>query len=251
MVRKTTDKIIEVIVNGTYADVENNIRNYRVKVCMPDCIDEWIMANIKNRYILATLKKGKEFLSNGKEANNLDYLNVASVKRITIEEVDDYGKSLIVVTDRLPSFYEKSLFNFSFLEIQDFSTAFGLHKVQTTGSIEKMKKTIFLEYLEKVKGLSEAEIKDFSFYKYDKVRKTYTLELTDEEKNNFIIKKRVCLDSKQFDDEDIRIVNGNRSLLDLLDKNIPSKKSSGKSNLETSTNFLTLDGKEHNVTIVE
>jgi hypothetical protein len=222
MVRKTTDKLIEVIVNGTYADVENIIKTYRVKVEMPDCLDEWLMTNIKNKYILQTIKRGKEY-QNKKEIENADYLKASTVKSLNIEEIDENGNSLLKVTDKLPSFYGKSLFNFSYSELQDFSVAFGLHTIRNYGSIETMRMDAFLEYLQKIKGIDENKIKQFSFYKYDKVRRKYSLELSEEERNGFIIDRRECYDLKEFHNQDTRISEGNRSVLDLVKLRVESE----------------------------
>jgi hypothetical protein len=218
MVRKTTDSLIEVIINGTYTDVENNVKPYRIKIEMPDCIDEWLLPNIKHRYALNYLRKGKEF-KNDKEVDNKDYLNVAKINVINVEEIDENGNNTIKTLNKLPSFYGKSLFNFTYFELQDFSTAFGLHSIRETGeNIESMRMTAFLEYLDKVKGISGDQVKQFSFYKYDRTRRHYYLELNEEEKKNFIIDKRECVDLKYFEEQDERIKEGNRSILDLLDK---------------------------------
>ena len=195
MTRQTTDKLIEVIINGAFVDVEKTIRPYRVKIEMPDCIDEWLLSNIKTRYALQTLRKGKEYQNqntnqttnqtekdkentkekssgNKNEIENKSYLNASRVITVNIEEIDENGNNLIKITNKLPSFYNKSIFNFSYLQLQDFSVAFGLHEIKTGGeSIETMRMNAFLEYLNKVKGIDENKIKQFSFYKYDKVYK--------------------------------------------------------------------------------
>jgi hypothetical protein len=185
MSRITTDRMIEVIVNGIFEDSENKLKTYRIKLFMPDCIDEWIHSNIKNRYGLKSIQRGKEY-KDGKEIENKEYLKASKLISINIEETDEMGNNLIKVTNKCPTFYGRSLFTFTNIEIQDFATAFGLHKVKTQGSIENLRMDAFLEYLEKIKQIDENKVKQFSFYKYDKARRKHYIEISDEEKKGFI-----------------------------------------------------------------
>jgi hypothetical protein len=216
MAREITDRIIEVIVNGTYEDAENKTRLYRVKVLMPDCLDEWLYSNIKSRYALKAILKGKEY-RDGKEVENKEYLKASRLLSLTIEETDEKGNDLLRVTDRRPSFYGRSLFTFTNIEIQDFAVAFGLHSIRTHGSIENLRMEAFLEYLRQLKGIDDRNLVQFSFYKYDKTRKKHYIEISEEEKSRIVFSRRECCDLREFREQDEKIKTGHRSISELLD----------------------------------
>jgi hypothetical protein len=64
--RKITDKLIEVVVNGEFWNSENHLVPYRVKISMPDCMDEYMVSNIKRRYLFKAVKSGMEYIGEGK-----------------------------------------------------------------------------------------------------------------------------------------------------------------------------------------
>jgi hypothetical protein len=205
-------EIIEIIVKGVFVDIERKSMPYRVKIEMPDCIDEWLLSNIK-RYVLPTIKQGKE-LKGDKLVDNKFY---QAVNKINITEIEaNNDGDLRTYTQKIPSFYGKSLFDFTFSEIQDFAVAFGLHQIKTGGNLDELKKDAFLQYIKLIKNIDDTQIKNFSFYKYDKLRRKYYLELTDYEKRNFIINEHECVDIKEFEEQDKKILEGQKSIFDII-----------------------------------
>jgi hypothetical protein len=213
--RNVTDKIIEVAVSGEFWNTEKHTVPYRVKISLPDCLNEYLLTNIKNRYIFRAIKNGMEY-SNGKEKENKEYYRVGKVKTYKIEFYDDNGESAVIVTDKTPSFYSKSIFKMSRNELQDFSVAFGLHKIPAAGDVEESRKIAFIEYLDKIKGINEEKLKTFSFYKYDTLRRKYYFEFTEEELENAKIHNHECHDLKEFAENDEKIASGKQSVLDLF-----------------------------------
>ena len=216
MKRKLTKNIIKVICNGSFIDVNNKTIPYRVMVELPNCLDEWLKSNIKNRYIVRTIRQGKELTSDNKEVENKYYYDIRNVREINIEQTDKNGESAIIETDRIPSFYGKSIFNFNIGELQDFATAFGLHEIQTKGDIDVLRKDAILAYLKRVKKLKEEDIKSLSFYKYDKTRQKYYIEFSEEDKKSTIINNFINVDIEEFKEQDEEIEQGTKSIGDLF-----------------------------------
>ncbi len=106
--RELNKNIINVVVSGKFVDINERKINYRVLVSLPNCIDEWLLSNIINRYLLETIKNCKEYREDGKLVTNEDYALVSGIKSARIEYTDKRGKSLLLDTGKVPTFYGKS-----------------------------------------------------------------------------------------------------------------------------------------------
>ncbi len=57
-------------------------------VSLPNCMDEWLLSNIINRYLLEAIKNCKEYVDEGKFIDNENYGLVSSIKSTKIEYID-------------------------------------------------------------------------------------------------------------------------------------------------------------------
>lgn len=171
--RELNKNIINVVVSGKFVDINERKINYRVLVSLPNCIDEWLLSNIINRYLLETIKNCKEYREDGKLVTNDDYALVSGIKSARIEYTDKRGKSLLLDTGKVPTFYGKSIFDCSYMELQDMATAFGLHEIRVDDTVEDLQKNTVIAYLKRIKGLTDKQLKEMSFYRYDKLRMKY------------------------------------------------------------------------------
>ena len=234
--RKVNQDIINVVVSGKFTDINNRKVNYRVQVSLPNCIDEWLLSNIINRYLLETIKNCKEYREDGKIVDNESYALISSIKSAKIEWTDKKGKSLLVDTGKIPSFYGKSIFDCSYMELQDMATALGLHEVRVDDTLEGLQKAIVIAYLTRIKKISEKKLKEMSFYKYDKKRMKYYIEFSETDKKQAVIHEYQCADFEEFDEEET-VLNGFRNMEDLFGKtkNIPNKTTDFKEKTEVKT----------------
>lgn len=236
--REINQNIINVVVSGTFIDINNRQINYRVQVNLPNCIDEWLLSNITNRYLLEVIRNGKEYTPSGKLTDNKDYSLVSSIKSAEIEWTDRNGKNLIIDTGNIPTFYGKSIFDCSYMEIQDIATALGLHEIRTDETLEELKKNVVLAYLTRIKKIPEEDLKEMSFYRYDKKRMKYYIEFSETDKKRAIINNYQCADLEEFEEEE-RVLNGFRDMSELFDdketitKKETSKETSNKKDKES------------------
>lgn len=213
--RKVNQNIINVVVSGKFLDINDRKINYRVQVSLPNCIDEWLLSNIINRYLLETIKNCKEYREDGKVVDNESYGLISSIKSAKIEWTDKKGKSLLVDTGKVPSFYGKSIFDCSYMELQDIATAFGLHEIKVDDTLEELQKNMVIAYLTRIKKISEKQLKEMSFYKYDKTRMKYYIEFSKFDKKQAIINSYQCADFEEFEEED-KALNGFRDMGELF-----------------------------------
>ena len=239
--RKLNSNLITVVANGIFSDINSRNINYRVQLELPNCIDEWLVSNIKNRYILSAIMEGKEYINEKSTKENKSYLEVKEIKTINIEEetIKDTGKT--------PSFYGKSIFDFSEREIQDFATAFGIHSITKSGNVEELRKQAIVGYLKTVKGITDEQLKEYSFYKYDKARMKHYFDFSEVSKDKVIInvKDFVSIDyEREFKNNDEVIETGNKDIGDLFNS---SKQSISNENIEIIKNIKQpKDNKEQN-----
>lgn len=215
--REVNKNIINVVVSGKFTDINDRNINYRVLVSLPNCIDEWLLSNITNRYLLEALKNCKEYKEDGTLMDNEDYGRVASIKSVRIEYTDKTGKSLLMDTGKIPSFYGKSVFDCSYMELQDIATAFGLHEIKVDDTMEELQKNTIIAYLTRIKKIPESKLKEMSFYRYDKKRMKYYIEFDETDRRHAIINKYQCADLEEFEEEE-RILNGFRHMTELFDE---------------------------------
>jgi hypothetical protein len=199
--REVTPYLRNASVSGTFATDNGEQVKFKVVITLPDCHDEWILSNIKNRYILNYLKDE----GNSKKNNNEKYKEAAYIKTIKIDEESPENK----LTNKKPSFYGKSIFDFTYQECQDFAASFGLHAVEVNKSLDYLRKQCFIEYLDKRYDINDRQnktstnynkskdIKTYSFYKYDKIKNTYYIEI--ENKDDYIIGEYFCADKAKLD----------------------------------------------------
>ncbi|MDR0423787.1 MAG: hypothetical protein LBH46_04355 [Rickettsiales bacterium] len=215
--REITPYYINVVVNGTYTSSLQKIMHYRVKVKIPDCYDLRLKSNLQNRilknYIINTQL---EYTKDGEFKKNDDYKTLIKVTSVNIEKNDGEGNSLIEFTDELPNFYGKSIFKYSYEDIQDIAISFGLHSIKNTGDIEELRNQLFIEYLDKILGINDKQnrrestynpdkdIKNKSFYKLDVNEQKYYIDLTDEDVDDFKITNWINLDDKKLKKEKIK-----------------------------------------------
>lgn len=224
-----------IAVNGVFVDINNNQVPYRVQVKMPDCIDEFLKSNIKSRYILYTLKQGKELKSDGKLVNNEKYQEVASVLTVVVE------KNSRKLLETYPSFYGKSLLDLNEREIQDFATAFGLHDILAKiDDIDEARTKLVKSFLKNILKLEESKIKNLSFYRFDKARQQEYFEFSDNDVKEFTINTEDfnCVDVEEFKEQDEVIKQGKKSVSDVLNEfrknnNITINKPQQENNQET------------------
>ena len=217
--RKLTKNLIKVICNGTFTDINNRAIPYRVYVELPDCIDEWLKSNIKNRYIKQTIRNGKELLHNNKEKENINYYDIKEILSLFVEEINDRGESGIIITDKIPSFYNKSILDFNYAELQDFAVAFGLHDIPVDGSIDDMRKKAVESYLINIEKLPKDNLRDLSFYKYDRRTLKSYIEFSERDKKLLTIVKHLNRDIEEFSYRE-KIIKGERTLGDVLKKQL-------------------------------
>lgn len=232
--REVNQNVITVVVSGTFIDINKRIINYRVQVSLPNCLDEWLLSNITNRYLLEVIRNGKEYTPSGKLVDNKDYSLVNSIKSAEIEWTDRNGKNLIIDTGNIPTFYGKSIFDCSYMEIQDIATALGLHEIRTDETLEELKKNVVLAYLTRIKKIPEKKLKEMSFYIYDKKRMKYYIEFSETDKKKAVINNYQCADLEEFEEEE-RVLNGFRDMSELFDdkETITKKETSNKKDKES------------------
>lgn len=214
--REVNQNVITVIVNGTFIDINSRQINYRVQVSLPNCIDEWLLSNITNRYLLEVIRNGKEYTQDNKLIDNKDYFLANSIKSAEIEWTDRNGKNLVIDTGNIPTFYGKSIFECSYMELQDIATALGLHEIRTDETLEELKKNVVLAYLIRIKKIPEKKLKEMSFYRYDKKRMKYYIEFSETDKKRAIINNYQCADLEEFEEEE-KVLNGFRDMGELFD----------------------------------
>lgn len=214
--REVNKNIISVVVSGTFLDINNRKINYRVQVNLPNCMDEWLLSNIVNRYLLEAIRNCKEYKEDGKLVNNDDYSLASSIDSAKIEYTNKKGEPLLLDTGKEPTFYGKSIFDCSYMELQDIATAFGLHEIRVDEDLDELKKNVVLAYLIRIKGIPENKLKEMSFYRYDKKRMNYYIEFSDMDKKQAIINKYVCADLEEFEEEE-KVLNGFRDMSELFD----------------------------------
>ena len=215
--RKVNENIISVVVSGDFVDINNRLINYRVLVKLPNCVDEWLLSNIINRYLFETIRNCQEYNDNGKFTKNDNYANIKAVKTAKIEWTDRKGKSLIVDTGQKPSFYGKSIFDFSYMELQDFATAFGIHEIKVNGEVEELQKQAVIGYLIRIKGISDEKIKKMSFFRYDEKRMKYYIDFDEKDKAAAVIRKYKCADLNEFEKQDYTNLKGRIKLEKIFD----------------------------------
>ena len=231
--------IMQVMVKGEFKDINGRNIPYRTIIEMPYCIEEWLISNIKNRYILESIQKGYEYKEDKKE-RNLIYDGVEKVMTINIESIKDSGKE--------PTFYNKSIFDFNYSEIQDFSVAFGIHEINKEGTIEELRQQALFGYLKNIKGLTEEKIKQFSFYKYDKKRMRHYIEFDNNDKEIAVIKRYRNADVKEFEEKDIKTMD-KRRLSDIMFEEDDIEEKETMEKMENKNNKIK-DNKIENVAII-
>ncbi len=214
--RELNQNIINVVVSGKFIDINDRKVNYRVLVSLPNCMDEWLLSNIINRYLLEAIKNCKEYVDEGKFIDNENYGLVSSIKSAKIEYTDKKGKSLLIDTGKIPSFYGKSIFDCSYMELQDMATAFGLHEIRVDDTLEELQKNMVIAYLTRIKKIPEKQLKEMSFYRYDKIRMKYYIEFDNFDKKQAIIGNYQCADLEEFEEGE-KVLNGFRTIAELFD----------------------------------
>jgi hypothetical protein len=224
--RTVTDKLINVNVTGQFRSFDNKIVGYSIRIKLPDCDDYFLGSIIKARYLKQTILKGQEwYLESGKykSKENRDYLTIKNVITMYLD-LDN-----IDITNEIPSFYNKSIFEYTADEIQDLATAFGLSLVPATGHLNKLRDSMFREYITKILG---RELKEMPFYKFDNIRRNFYFDLTPELKNKFIIRSRSNPEETKLSPEDDqtnkqKTVDIDKLLDDFQNVNQPSGNHSG------------------------
>ena len=200
--RTINKNIISVVVSGDFVDINNRIINYRVLVKLPNCVDEWLLSNITNRYLFESIRNCQEYNDNGKFTKNEHYADIKAIKTARIEWTDKKGKSLITDTGQIPTFYGKSIFDFTYMELQDFATAFGIHEIKINGEVEELQKQAVVGYLTRIKKMTENDIRNMSFFKYDKTRMKHYIDFDEKDKQSAIVNKWKSADKEEFLDQD-------------------------------------------------
>ncbi len=56
------------------------------------------------------------------------------------------------------------------MELQDIATAFGLHEIKVDDTLKELQKNMVIAYLTRIKKIPEKQLKEMSFYRYNKIR---------------------------------------------------------------------------------
>ncbi len=108
------------------------------------------------------------------------------------------------------------IFDCSYMELQDIATAFGLHEIRVDDTVEDLQKNTVIAYLKRIKGLTDKQLKEMSFYRYDKLRMKYYIEFDKFDKKQAILNNYYCADLEEFEEEE-EALNGFRSISELFD----------------------------------
>jgi hypothetical protein len=207
--RKITQNLIEVITYGSFLDNDNKRANYRVKIIMPDCGIHFLDGYIQARYLKPKLLSGKEW-TGSEEVRNERYLNFRKVLEIYTE------KDTVKITNKKPSFFNKSLFEFDYAEIQDFATIYNLFKISNSGSLEDLRTQAFEEHVRNILEIKDEEMKEFKFYKYDKLTGKNYVQLDEKTKRNYKIYP--AEEDEELNDDVEKNQEGTKDITDVLNK---------------------------------
>mgnify|MGYP001150762230 FL=1 len=73
-----------------------------------------------------------------------------------------------------------------------------------------------IAYLTRIKKIPEKQLKEMSFYRYDKIRMKYYIEFDNFDKKQAIIGNYQCADLEEFEEGE-KVLNGFRTIAELFD----------------------------------
>lgn len=213
-------------------------------VKLPDCIDEWLLSNIKRRYIKRAIKEGKQLLPDGKEKANVGYTEINDVISVSLEETKSDGESAIETTEEVPSFYGKSIVDFSYNELQDFAVAFGLHDIPVYASIDKMRGKAVESYLLNVKKINKKTLEKLSFFRYDEKNQKVYFKFSNSDKEMLVISKHENVDINEYNNRN-KVKKDIITLKDIMNPTIPDDDENNLDEFDRVKNYNDMDDEEN------